>query len=90
MKTSVLLVVIPVILVACANAPLPTTPTADNPCGVSYVACADGGKLTGMCCDEGTTCCDGSLCPAGMCEQIDNDQGLGKRKASNQWKAGTR
>lgn len=79
-----------VALLACQNAPLPTTPTADNPCGAAYVACTAGGKLTGMCCDEGTTCCDGSMCPAGTCEQIDDVQGYGKRAPSKQWKAGAR
>jgi hypothetical protein len=64
-------------VIGCAKGwddPLPTTPSKDYPCGVSYVACVnvDTGKLTGMCCDENTTCGGNApgyfnTCPLGYC-----------------------
>jgi hypothetical protein len=79
-----------VVVISCVNAPLPTTPQPGAPCGVSYVTCTNGATPTGFCCDENTYCCNGTTCPAGMCEQT-NDNGLvGKKRQSAQWRAGTR
>jgi hypothetical protein len=78
------------ILLACKsgwNAPISNAPTKDNPCGIDGVVCAANGKVTGMCCNSGETCCNGDMCPAGMCEDIDEDQGLAMRKSHPQWKA---
>ncbi len=76
--------------ISCAkdwNAALPEAPTVENPCGITGVACASGDKLTGMCCSEGFTCCDGNTCPKGQCEDINEGQGLEKRRPSPQWRA---
>ena len=54
--------------------PLPTTPTADNPCGVMGVPCLDmAGNLSGTCCNAGETCGGGKYsvgCPADECCNI--------------------
>lgn len=63
-----------IVLAACApgwNDPLPMTPTADNPCGASYVPCLNmAGDLSGMCCVQHYTCGGGKFsvgCSAGEC-----------------------
>lgn len=93
-KHAVFVVVTSAILLACANAPLPTTPTKDSPCGISYVTCTLEGKPTGGCCDENNICCNGSTCPSGMCDYTGDDDSniLGKRKhqLSSQWQAGSK
>lgn len=74
-----------VVLVACANDPLPTTPTTDSPCGVSYVACYTGDVVTG-CCGEYNTCCSGAICPKGYCENMGGDGIVGGARFTPQWK----
>jgi len=70
-----------ILLVACQDPPLPTTPTADNPCGEAYIPCLDmSGKLDGLCCDENETCGGGKYsvgCPANSCCDIDDPPPMG-------------
>jgi hypothetical protein len=59
------------ITTGCANAPLSAAPTADNPCGETYVVCLNmDGKPNGSCCGQNKTCGGGKYsvgCPAGEC-----------------------
>lgn len=86
------LVLLGVVLLACENRPLPMTPQAGAPCGIAYVTCTNGGKPTGMCCDENTRCCSGETCPEGMCDFLGDDEWpLARRRPFTlQWQAGTK
>lgn len=72
MKTFICTLIV-IALISCGfrNDPLPTTPTADNPCGASYVPCLDmDGKYNHMCCWQHYTCGGGKYsvgCGEGEC-----------------------
>ena len=88
MRSIVFCTVLASIIVACANKPLPATPVAGAPCGVSYVTCMADGKPTGACCDENTVCCTGATCPAGMCDYFGDDGMFAEHRLTKQWRAG--
>ncbi len=92
MRTTVA-IIIAAVAVACGftNDPLPTTPTADNPCGATYVPCLDmAGNLSGMCCWEHTTCGGGKYsvgCNAGECCYIGSGGGVSASAPRPQFRA---
>lgn len=67
MKLAVLLAVA-LAVVACAKLAPPDPPSSDYPCTPRGHSCGNH-----MCCFNSEDCCDGTHCPAGMCQARGND-----------------
>lgn len=69
MRFVVLLATLSVLaIVACQSAGVltpPTGPGTEYPCGINGHECPDS-----MCCDNNSTCCDGTSCTKGYCEYV--------------------